>query len=880
MTPPALATWLLQRRVPSADQEFLLGDLEERFREIAADRGASAARRWYWREALATLLRPWPRRHSESMDLARGDGPIAPTLRDLRFGIRAMRRAPLFALVVVLTFAIGLGATGAIFSVLDPVLLQGAPYPEADRLSLIWGRDRDGSESNVGYLTFRDVERESRSLSAVAVMGSWSPTLVNADGAERLEGQRVSQRFFSILGVQPALGRDFLPEEDHAATRTVVILSYGLWQRRFAGDSNIIGKKITLGESSFTVVGVMPRSFESLLSPTSQLWRPLGYEDGDPWACRDCQHLRMIGRLKNGVTPAAAGAELNRISAEMVAAHPTSYPAVGMLTTPLNGYLTRNVRPVLFAISAAVALLLLIACVNVTHLFLGRALERSTEFAVRTALGAGQAPLLRQVIVESLALSLVGGALGVVFAFVGVRTLVRLAPAGVPRLDQVAVNGQVLMFTLIVATLAGLLAGLAPAIAVGRVNLGQMLRQGGRTIRRGSHRLRAVLVVGEVALALVLLAGAGLLVRSLDRLFEVSPGFNSDRLLTVELDLYGSRYDSIAAVQQFYARTVERVSASPGVAKAAVVTQLPLSGDFDSWGMHFESKPSANPADDLSAFRFGVSPGYLKTMEIPLIRGRDITAEDTRDAPPVILINQALARRVFPGEEPLGQRVKVAGTDGPWRTIVGVVGDVHHQGLDAGDELQFYMPYTQAPWSDGRQVLIVRSTGADPITLMPAIRQAIREVDPTIPVASVATMTEHIRTTAAIRRFARAIFQAFAAVALLLAGLGLYGVLAGSVAERRGEIGIRSALGAPQHRILALVARHALGLTCIGLLIGLGGAVFLAQLLRSLLFGVTASDPLTLAAVTLLLVLVALAAAGVPAWRAANVDPAVVLRDE
>lgn len=879
MNPPRFALWLLEQRVPSADREFLLGDLEERMCEIAASRDEAAARRWYWREALAAALRPWPGRR-EAQLRARGDGPFAPVFRDLRFGVRAMRRAPLFALVVILTFAIGLGATAAIFSVLDPVLLQGAPYPEANRLLLIWGKEKDGSESNVGFLTFRDIQRENRSLSAVAVMGSWTPTLVGSDGAERLQGQRVSQRFFSILGVQPALGRDFLPEEDHAATRNVVILSYGLWQRRFAGDSSILGRHITLGEASFTVVGVMPRSFESLLSPQSQLWRPLGYEESDPWACRDCQHLRMIGRLNSGVSQATAGAELDRTSAAMVAANPTSYSGVGMLLTPLNLYLTRGVRPALLAISAAVALLLLIACVNVTHLFLGRALERSTEFAVRSALGAGRAPLLRQVVVEALTLALAGGALGLVLALVGIRTLVRLAPAGVPRLDQVAVNVQVLLFTLLVATLAGLLAGLAPAIAVGRTNLSAMLRQGGRTIRRSSHRLRAVLVVGEVALALVLLAGAGLLVRSLDRLFEVRPGFNSDALLTVELDLFGSRYDSIPPIQRFYAATVDRVSAIPGVARAAVVTQLPLSGDFDAWGMHFESKPSANPADDPSGFRFGVSPGYLKTMEIPLLRGRDITTEDTHDAPPVILINEALARKVFPDQEPLGQRVKVAGTDGPWRTIVGVVGNVHHQGLDAGEELQFYMPYTQVPWSDGRQVLVVRSTGADPVTLVPAIRQAIREVDPTIPLASVATMNEHIQTTAAIRRFARAIFQVFALVAMLLAGLGLYGVLAGSVAERRGEIGIRGALGAPRHRILALVARHALGLTFTGLLIGLGGAVFLAQLLRSLLFGVTASDPVTLGVVTVLLTLVALAAAGVPAWRAASVDPAVVLRGE
>jgi putative ABC transport system permease protein len=387
-------------------------------------------------------------------------------------------------------------------------------------------------------------------------------------------------------------------------------------------------------------------------------------------------------------------------------------------------------------------------------------------------------------------------------------------------------------------------------------------------------------VIGEVAVALVLLTGAGLLVRSLDRLLGVNPGFDPNGLVTLELQTYGLRYDSAAQVRRFYAAALERVKGVPGVAEVAAVSQLPLSGDFDTWGIHLESRPSANPALDPSAFRFAVSPGYLRTMGIPLLRGRDLTPEDGTGAPPVVLINQAMAARVFPGEEPLGQRIQVGGSDGPWRTIVGIVGDVRHQGLDAGEELQFYLPTTQTPWADDRLMLVVRSAGPDPASLVSAIRQAIREVDPTIPIATVATMDEHIRTTAATRLFARGIFQVFAGVALLLAALGLYGVLAGSVTERTGEIGIRTALGAQRHRILGLVLNDALRLTAFGLGIGLAGALLLSRLLESLLFGVGPTDPVTLAAVTIVLLGVALVAASVPAWRAARVEPVVALRGD
>ncbi len=659
----------------------------------------------------------------------------------------------------------------------------------------------------------------------------------------------------------------------------MVILSHGLWQRQFGGDPGIIGRSITLTDRPVTVIGVMPARFESLLAPEAELWAPLGYEDTDPWACRDCQHLRMIGRLRDGISVAAAGAELDQISARMVAEHPDKYSATGFAITALNRYLTRNIRPVLLATAGAVALLLLIACVNVVNLFLGRAARRSGEFAVRTALGAGASRIVRQVLAEAVVLALVGGALAIGLAFAAVKAIVAFAPARVPRLDQVAVNLDVLGFTLLLATAAGILAGLAPALAALRSNIGSLIRQGGRTIARAGRRVRATLVVVEVALALILLVGAGLLVRSLGRLLSVDPGFDSAGLVTLELDPFGSRYDSVATINRYYQAVAERVRAVPGVTAVSATTQLPLSGDFDSWGVHVEAHPSANPAEDPAAWRYSVTPGYLQAMRIPLIRGRDLDANDDATRPPVLLISQVMARTLFPGEDPLGQRVKIGARDAPWRTIVGITGDVHHTSLDEEAESGMYLPATQAPYAESRMVLVVRGTG-DPASLTPLLRAAIREVDPGVPIATVATMTEQIRNRTAIRRFALAVFQAFGGVALLLAALGIYGVLATSVTERSREIGIRSALGASRRILLGAVVGQALGITLLGMGVGAGGALLLTGLLRSLLFGVSPADPVTFGVVGMVLLGVALVAASVPAWRAARVDPAVVLREE
>ncbi|MBK8006540.1 MAG: ABC transporter permease [Gemmatimonadetes bacterium] len=877
-TPPRLAAWLLRRLVPAGEREFLLGDLEEGFDRHARGQGSAAAWRWYWRQALGAALRSWTMPDEERPVAG---ASLAALGRDLRGGLRVIRRAPLFATLVILTFAIGLGATAAIFSVLDPVLLRGVPYPNGSRLLLVNDRGVDNEPQNIGWLTFRDLTEQSRTLEGAAAVTGWTPILGGIAEPARLSGQRVSHQFFSVLGVRPALGRDFLPEEDHADRRnSVVIISHAMWQRQFGGDSSAVGRTLRLSDRSVTVIGVLPPGFESLLAPGAQVWAPLGYEPGDDWACRECRHLRVLGLRATGIGLPAVQRELDAISGRLMAANPDSYARPGFYLQPLDHYLTAAVGPVLLAIAAAVTLLLLIACINVANLFLGRALARAGEYAVRAALGAGSGTLVRQAVAEAVVLALVGGFLGAGLAVAGVEALVRLAPAGVPRLDQVRVNGVVLLVTFLVATLVGILAGLAPATAAVRARAATVLRHGSRTIVGGvSRRLRASLVVVAVAVALVLLVGTGLLVRSLDGLLTVDPGFQPEGLLSVEVQTYGERYSEDAAVHRFFAEVTERVRTLPGVEAVAATSQLPLSGDYDTWGLRIKGHERSNPAEDPSAFRFAVTPGYLQAMGIPLLRGRALLPEDRAGSPPVVLINETLAQTEFAGEDPIGQQVQIGSLDSPWRTVVGVVGDVRQQSLESPGERQFYMPTTQNPWADTRLVLVIRARG-NLARLVAPVRAAVREVDPTVPIATVRSMSEHIARNTASRVFALAVFRVFAAVALVLAALGLYGVLAASVTERRRELGIRHALGAPREALLGLVARSALRLTGLGLVLGLGTALAGGHLLTSLLYEVSPTDPRTFLGVGLVLLAVAGLAAAVPAWRAVRVDPVEALREE
>jgi putative ABC transport system permease protein len=871
LNPARWLGWLL----PAEEREFVLGDLEEAYPGRPLRVVGELLR-------VAAAIRLAPRLPSPRSPFTphRRDSLMSALLTDLRYGVRQLSRSPGFTALAMLTLALGIGATTAVFSVINPVLLRPLPYPHPERIMTLWERGDDGEESNTGYATFTDVRQLSTSFDGIAALSYWQPTLQGGAEAERIDGQRVTREFFAVLGVRPALGRDFSDAENVRGQHYVVMLSYGLWQRRFGGDRALIGRPITLNGIPYTVVGVMPKTFESLLAPTAQLWAPLAYETSLAWACRTCRHLRMIGRLKGDVDAARSKRELDLISARLVAEHPSDYSAAGMLVVPLQTRLTREVRPVLLAVLGAVGFVLLIACANVSSLLLGRAMQRESEFAIRGALGAGRQRVVRQLLTESVLLALLGGVGGVALAWWGVKGLVALGPASLPRIQAIGIDLGALGFTAAVALTSGLLFGLIPAFATARPDLFAALRPGGRHTGQRSRRMaRAILVMGEVALALMLLIGAGLLMRSLRRLLDVDPGFEPRQLLTMEVQTTGPRYEDEDAVRAFFVRAAEAVRVIPGVEQAGWTSQLPLGGNFDRYGVQIEGKPLPNPANAPSADRYAVTPGYLEAMRIPLKRGRTITPDDTRGRPGIVLINETFAKQEWPGGDALGARIQLGGPDAPWRTIVGVVGDVHHVSLDEQQAPQVYLPEVQWLGADGAMVLAVRTKG-DAATTAAAVREAIRSVDRDLPILHVATMEQVVANTADQRRFAFVLFQGFALVALLLAAAGIYGVLAGNVTARTREIGIRSALGASRSGLLRLVIRQGLALTATGITAGLLGALLLSRFLSGLLFGVGAQDPLTFVGVVFVLAVVALGACLAPALRATRVSPLEALRSE
>jgi putative ABC transport system permease protein len=873
-----LAGWLIAGSV----RESALGDLAERYRSRF---GSEGVRGWYVRQALsvgmATRLQEMEARFAPRMRAGlRGDGALRGLAGDGRLAVRGLVREPGVALVSVLTLALGMGATSAIFSVVNPVLFESLPYREPERLVMVWEEERGGTTSNTGYATFADVREDSRSLESVAAMGSWSVTVTGDGRPERLLGQRVTAEFFGTLGARPALGRDFLAEEDGPGAGAVVILSHGLWRRRYGGDPGIVGRSVTLSGDTYEVVGVMPAEFESLLAPEAQLWRPLRYDLSLPYACRTCRHLRAVARLAAGVSVEDADREVDALSAEYVARFPTEFEVAGMRLEPLQEQVVKQARPALRLVLGAAGLVLLIACANVANLLIARAVRRAPEFAVRSALGAGRWRVARQLLVESVILGLAGGAAGLMIALWGLKALVGFAPPELPRLSAVTVDRGVLLFTGLMAVGAGLAFGMLPALLAGRIDLARRIGAGLRVA--GSRRRRALrrgLVVSEVALALALAVAAGLLVRSLGRLLDVKTGFEPDGLLTMETQASGPAYDDDAAVWAMQARLLEAVAAVPGVASAALASQIPLGGNFDRWGVRIEEKPLANPSQAPGADRYSVTADYLVTMGIPVLRGRGFTPADRAGAVPVVLINESFAERSWPGEDPLGRRVQLGAPDSPLRTIVGIVGDVRHTGLDAVTGPQIYMPMTQSPFADGMPVLVVRSD-ADPAALAAPVSEAVWSVDRSLAISRILPAPQLVRMTAARRRFALQIFSAFAIVALLLAGAGIYGVLSGTVAERTREIGVRTALGATRRDVLGLVIGQGMRMAGMGLALGIAIALSATRLLRGLLFGVQPTDPVTVLAVSVILGVVAIAASAAPAWRAARTDPMKTLRGD
>ena len=813
------------------------------------------------------------------------ENTVATAWSDLRFAARRLRSEPGFTAVCVLTLALGIGATTAIFSAVNPILFASLPYPRADRVVTIAEMMRDGSRNGGTFAIYGEFADRVRAFDAIAVYKPWQPTMTGAAEPERLEGQRVSASFFHVLGVAPVVGRDFRPADDRAASPNVVVISDALWRRRFKADPAVVGRPITLDDTSFTVVGIMSAAFENVLGPHAELWAPLQYDmsQGRAWG----HHLRTIARLPPRVDVKTAMAEVNALGRAFTVRHPAEYGLTDFVVSTLHDDVTRGVKPALLVILGAVALVLVIACVNVTNLLLARGVQRRAEFALRAALGAGRSRLIRQLLTESLLVAALGGAAGMGVATLGVRALVALSPPSLPRAGAIAVDSTVFAFGFAITTAIALAFGAMPALQAARSDPHRDLQHGWRRGSGGHRRTRRALVVAEVALALVLLVGSGLLLRSLERLFGVDSGFDASGLLTLQVQISGHRFDDYRASYRFFEGALDAVRQVPGVAAAALTSQLPMSGDRDEYGAHFEATPSRD-ALTYNVFRYAVSPGYLETMRVPLRHGRLLDDHDRAGAPLVAVVSESLARRRFGNASAIGARFRIGPTDGAPYTVVGVVGDVKQLSLALEDADAVYIPASaagatirSAPWrfADTTMSLVVRAHG-DATPLAPAIRQAVWSVDKDQPIVRVATLDTLVAASAAERRFALVLFEAFALAALLLAAAGIYGVLAGSVAERTREIGVRSALGASRADILALVVGHGMRLTGAGIAIGLVSASAASSAVAAMLFGISRLDPVTYIGVVGLLTGVAVIACSVPAWRAVSVDPATTLRAE
>jgi putative ABC transport system permease protein len=810
---------------------------------------------------------------------------------DLRYALRQLRGNPAFTVVTVLTLALGIGASTAIFSAVNPILFSPLPYPHANRIMMIWNTD-DGARSEVAFGTYRELKARSRSFAAMAVYEPWQPSMTGGDEPVRLEGQSVSASFFRVLGVAPSLGRDFRASEDVFNGPKVVILSERLRQRLFRGNSDVLGREIKLDGDNYTIVGVMPRGFEDVLSPSAEIWTPEQYDtrqlasNFNSWEWGN--HLRLIGRLKPGESQSQALQEIEQIAHTPWPEFPRPRWASlrdGLLIDSLQTDLAHSVKTALLAILGAVGLLLTIACVNVVNLLLARVAQRRGEFATRAALGASRGRQVRQLITESLLLSSLGGLLGVGMAIAAVRVLVKLSPPNLPRVDAIAVNGAAFSFALGITTLVGLVTGLIPAFPVSSGELSAALRQASRRTAGGHSQVRRMLVVVEVALALMLLVGAGLLLRSMKRVLAVSPGFHASHLLTMQVQTSGHQFDNLpsdpgagdAMRQRFYEQALDAVRRVPGVQAAAFTSLLPLSDDPPVVGVYGAQFENDDPQKGSNVFRYAVSPGYCRTMGIPLISGRFLDKGDTRTAPQVALISKSLARRQFPGQSALGKRLHVGPRNRPWYTVVGVVGDVKQTSLAIENPDAVYIPTQQSWFADDALSFVIRTRG-DAATFATAAKNAVWSVDKNQPIVRVATMDKLLAVTEAERRFVLVLFEAFGAAALMLAAVGIYGILSGSVTERMREIGVRAALGASRADILSLVLGDGMRLTAFGIVIGLGAARAASRAVATLLFGISRLDAVTYLSVTALMAIVAAIACWTPAWRASRVDPSIMLR--
>jgi putative ABC transport system permease protein len=804
-------------------------------------------------------------------------------LQDLRYGVRALAKNPGFTVVAVLTLALGIGANTAIFSVVDAVLLRSLPYPESDRLFTVYQTLPEAPAQNTGvsypnYLDWTQQNEAFESIAAVrgnvlALSGQGEPTYIQTGS--------VTSNYFDVLRVKPLLGRTLQPSDDALDANPVVVMSESLWRARFGADPALLGRAVTLDQHPITVVGIVPAYFHPAEpDAAAQLWVPLR-QDGvfsDMRGRRGGHYLSALGRLKPGLSAAQAQSEMAAMEQRLAEQFPNENKGWGIRIVSLQADMAGNVRTALLVLLGAVGFVFLIACANVASLQLARAASRRKEIAIRVALGAGRQRLLRQFLTESVLLSVIGGAVGLLLALEALQGLIAWAPADLPRVSEIHVDARVLAFGLALSVLSGVIFGLAPAWHGTESRLAEALEGArGAGEERTSHRARNIFVVTETALAIVLLVGAGLLIRSFARLQQVNVGFNPRQLLTAQVGLPRAQYAKPEQWISFYRQTLERMNALPGAQEAAVAVPLPLSDSYFNLAFEIEGRPPRSKSDAPTADFVAISPNYFHVMQVPLLRGREFSDADSESGPKVCAISSSLAQQLFPSERALGQRILIGYPASSSREVVGIVGDVKDSDLSARQSAQIYVPFVQNPfWAAD---IAVRSP-ARPSALSGALREQIRAIDPALPVVEVRPMAEVMGSSIAQPRFRTALLSLFGAVALLLAAIGIYGVLAYSVAQQTREIGIRMALGANPGKVLRLVLGRGLRLAGAGTLIGVLAALMLTQFLNSLLFGVSATDPLTFAAVAGLLLLVALLACYVPARRAMRVDPMVALRYE
>ena len=877
--PPRVAEWLLRRTLPAGTRgQSILGDLVEEWREAGATPRATLR---FWRHALSLALRysvKHDRSHGHPPE--RSDDMFLDNLRnDLRYAVRSYAKAPAFTVIILTTLALGIGASTAIFSMVNGILLQPLPLPDPDRLVYANEVNGKGVVISMAWPNYVDWRARAQSFQSLANSRDEPYTLTGVDRAQRLRGRRVTGNFFQTLGVSPVLGRGFTEEDDRPNTPPAVVISEPFWRTQLGADPAIIGRTLQLNDAAHTVVGVLPRDFQ-FVRPYD-VFVSMGPMAGERNLLDRGNHTGFyaLGRLKPGVSVEAAGAELRSIAASLEREYPNTNTGVSVRAERLADRLVTDIRLTLLVLFGAVGFLLLIACVNVANLLVARGAARQHELAVRAALGGSRRRLVSQMLVESTFVSIAGGALGVGAGAWLLRALVAVAPEGTPRIADVRLDAAALAFAFAAAAICGLVFGALPAFQASG-DAGQQVLVRGRAagFASRSHRLRRGLMVVETALALVLLTGAGLMMRTLHELTQVETGFRSDHLVTTRFSLAGEQWTRPKRVA-FYNELQSRLRAVPGISDAAFTYSLPIDGS--NWNSIFivGDKPVPPRSQLPSAAFTPVSAGFFETMGMRLIRGRFFDGTDSATAPKVTVINESLAKRLWPGEDAVGKRLKQGWPETPneWREVVGVVADVKLNGVAAETPMQAYLPLPQEP---PESMAIVARTQGDPAAAGPAIEAAMQQLNKDLPLFQIRTMDDVLGTSLARQRMSMLVFVIFALVALTLASIGLYGVVAHGVTERMHEIGVRIALGAEQWHVVGMIVRQGLSMALVGTAIGVAGAIALSRWIQSLLFGVTATDPATLAAVVTVLLAVAVVACSVPAWRATRVDPTSALRAE